>query len=96
MYDQRIVGRSAFGGEDFGGSGRVEGESTEAIDGLGWKGDDMAFFQVLNGSFDGVLGVWIRVDRFVTRESDRLWVTFENSCWRCHGGCKRSHGPNIW
>ena len=99
VYDQRIVGRSALGGEDFGGGGRVEGESTEAIDGLRWKGDDMAFCQVLDSSFDGVLGLWIRVDRFVivTRESDRLRVTFKNSCWRtCHGGRKRSRGSNIW
>ena len=59
VYDQRVVGRSALGGKDFRGCGRVEGEGTQAIDGLCWESDDVVFCQELNGSFDGVLCLWI-------------------------------------
>ena len=91
VHDQRVVGRSALGGKYFGGRGRVEGKGTEAIDGLCWESDDVTFCEVLNSSFDGVLCLWIRVDRCVARESDRPRVTFKNSCWsRCRG-----HGRRI-
>lgn len=85
MHDQRVVRWSALGGKDFGGSRWIEGKSTEAIDGLCWKSDDTTFCQVLNGGSDGVLSLWIRVYRSITRESNRLWVAFENLCLSCHG-----------
>jgi hypothetical protein len=97
VYDQRVVGRSALGGKYVGGRGRVEGEGTQAIDGLCWESDDVAFCQELNGSFDGVLCLWIRVDRCVARESDRAWVTFEYSGWsRCRGHGRRSGIADMW
>jgi len=40
---------------------------------------------MLNSGFDGILSFWIRVYRFVTRESDRFWVAFENLRWSSHG-----------
>jgi hypothetical protein len=39
MDDQRVVGRTPFGGEDLGRGLRVEGVGAQAIDGLGGQGD---------------------------------------------------------
>jgi hypothetical protein len=70
VHDQWVVGRSALGGKDLGGGEWIEGKGTEAIDRLCWKSDDITLCQVVDGSLDGILSLWIREDGFVMGESD--------------------------
>jgi hypothetical protein len=54
VHDQRIEARPVLGGEDLGDGLVLRGIGAETIDGLGRKGDELAFDQGLRGMGDGL------------------------------------------
>jgi hypothetical protein len=57
MDDEGVPGRALLGGEDGGDSGGVEGVGSEAVDGFGGEGDEVALAEEVGGALDvGGLG----------------------------------------
>jgi hypothetical protein len=52
MHDQRVIGGPSFGGENFAYGVRIGGIGTEAIDGLGGKGDQLTGTQQIRRARD--------------------------------------------